>query len=250
MTHRPRHGSSRQRPSLLGRYPAPALHLVGTPRPPDPASALNWAPGPPPPQHGLDYAFARWAGQHAVRWRPGTDVTVRLAAGGPAGWDDPLAGLLAELAALTGLGLRLGEPAEPAAALADVPAGEIRVQHDRFGGGTGWPAPCAEHAGLGGAEPGADRRFYVRGIAVVNSAVTGAAPAPMALAVLRHQLGHALGLGHPVRTDQLMHGSFGGMRTGYADGDRLGLILLGRPAGPPDPLPHGRTPGGTPRCAT
>jgi hypothetical protein len=239
-------------PRLLGRYPVPELHLVGAGVPPGPRAPSRWRPGPAPLQHGVDYTFARRHGLKPVRWQPGTAIAVRLA--GAAAWPtapesaDAVDAVVAELRELTGLDLRTGPPLEPPIDLRLVPEQQIHVaylpsaeaQQVRRLGGDRTPG--------GGAVPGQDGAWYRRGWAIVDTELAADPDSPRGeptalsaagLAILRHQLGHALGLGHAGRRWVLMHERIPVNLGGYARGDRHGLALLGvAPPVPRDlPLP-------------
>jgi hypothetical protein len=141
---------------------------------------------------------------------------------------------LAELRELTGLDLQGGPPLARPIDIRRVPDQEIHVAY----------LPMAQAlqarrlAGYripGGATPARDGAWYRRGWAIVATdlAIESAPPAdPPAvsvagLAVLRHQLCHALGLGHAARRRALMHQRIPVDLKGYSSGDRYGLALLG-----------------------
>jgi hypothetical protein len=244
-------GRRRQRtaaPRLLGSYPVPTLHLVGADVPPGPRAPSRWQPAPPPPQHGVDYAFARRHGLTPVRWRPGIVITVRLtsqAGSRPAVRvaAEAVDAVLAELRELTGLDLQGGPPLARPIDIRRVPDQEIHVAY--------LPMAQARQARRlagdripGGAMPARDGAWYRRGWAIVATdlAIEPAPPAVSVagLAVLRHQLCHALGLGHAARRQVLMHQRIPVDLDGYSSGDRHGLALLGeiqpvRHAPPPPP---------------
>lgn len=96
------------------------------------------------------------------------------------------------------------------------------------------PALAGEVAGVGGAEARSvtpDRLVYVTGmVALDRDAFTamGARPdgAGLQRAVVEHELGHVLGLGHVGDPDQLMYAETTGQRN-LAAGDRDGLAVLG-----------------------
>jgi hypothetical protein len=261
-TARRRVGHSR----LLGRYPVPTLYLVGTDPPPDPRAPSHWRPGPPPLQHGVDYTFADRHGLAAVRWRPGTVIVVRLAsqsgsmsmAEGP---EDAVDAVVAELRDLTGLELRSGTPLGRPIDIRRVPDQEIHVACLRAAAAREVRRHAGDPAPSGGAEPTQDGAWYRRGWAIVDTDLAIEATSPpdealasgpaalsaVGLAVLRHQLGHALGLGHPVSRRALMHQRIPVDLDGYSRGDRHGLALLGgtRPVPhnpPPPPAPERTVP--------
>ncbi len=241
--------AARQRadgPRLLGRYPVPTLHLVGTAPPPDPRSPSRWRPGLPPLQHGVDYTFARRHGLAPVRWFPGTVITVRLTSEadsmtGVRESEDAVDTVVAELRELTGLELRGGPPLTRPIDIRRVPEQEIHVAY--LPSAEAWKVRrlAGDQIPSGGAVPAQDGAWYRRGWAIVDtglaiepasppdepSASSPAALSATGLAVLRHQLGHALGLGHPASRRALMHQRIPVDVDGYSRGDRHGLALLG-----------------------
>lgn len=96
------------------------------------------------------------------------------------------------------------------------------------------PALTGQVAGVGGAEARSvtpDRLIYVTGMVALDRdafAAMGAQPGGTALqrAVIEHELGHVLGLGHVEDPAQLMYAETTGQRR-LAAGDRDGLAVLG-----------------------
>jgi len=218
-----------RQPSLLGTYPLPVLHLASTPIPPDPGLPSQWQPAPPPLQYGIDYTFTQRVGRQPVRWQTGSSITVRIAGTNSRDERTALAKVVAELRALTQLDLVTGEPLPANADPAAVPAREIHVGYLPAHRLAASFARCAGKAGLGGATSCADGSCYVSGFAIVNADLTEPdATGGQALAILRHQLGHALGLGHSTRRGLLMHYQIATDTTQYGRGDRYGLTLLGQ----------------------
>lgn len=237
-------GRRRQRttaPRLLGSYPVPALHLVGANLPPGQRAPSRWQPAPPPPQHGVDYTFARRHGLAPVRWRPGTVITVRLAGQAvsrPAvrGAAEAVDRVLAELRKLTGLNLQGGPPLAEPLDIRGVPDQEIHVAYLPTAQAIQVRQATGDRFPSGGAAPAQDGAWYQRGWAIVATDLTIGSASPRSdpatlsvagLAVLRHQLGHALGLGHAARHRVLMHQRIPVDIDGYCPGDQYGLALLG-----------------------
>ena len=231
------HPTSRPRPpaarhaklcGLLGTYPVPELHLVGAPIPDNPRSPTRWQPTPPPLQYGIDYTFTHRAGREPVRWPSNAVITVRIAGGGTQDRRAALAFVVAELRTLTRLNLVTGAPAPAGLAPSAVPDGEIHVGYLTCSKVVGRAAQPGDQAGLGGASRCAAGRCYVSGFAIINAGLAGPdATAEHALAILQHELAHALGLGHAARPSLLMHRQMAASTTRYGRGDKHGLALLG-----------------------
>lgn len=229
-TPRPRPPAARpaQPPGLLGTYPAPELHLVGAPIPDNPRSPIRWRPTPAPLQYGIDYTFTHRAGREPVRWHYSSAITVRIVGGSTQDRHAALAFVVAESRALTRLNLVTGEPASAGLVLSAVPDGEIHVGYLTGSKVAGLPGQPGDQAGLGGASRCAAGRCYVSGFAIINVGLAGPdATTEHALAILRHELGHALGLGHAARPSLLMHRQMAASTTQYGRGDQHGLALLG-----------------------
>lgn len=238
------HPTSRPRPaqpSLLGTYPVPELHLVGAPVPHNPRSPSQWQPAPPPLQYGIDYTFTHRIGREPVRWQPDSSITVRIAGTDSEDRRAALTGVVAELRALTRLDLVTGEPRSARLVPSSIPAGEIHVGYLAARTLSGPPARHGGQAGLGAAARCDAGCCYLRGFVIVNVDLTGLdAAAEHALAILRHELAHALGLGHAARPSLLMHHQLTADTTRYGRGDQHGLALLGScsSAGPGVPGGH------------
>ncbi len=133
------------------------------------------------------------------RWSPCQTITVNST--GP-----DVTGIVSELASITGLRLTVvGGPAQINVQWGSVPpGGEI--------GFTAWKA-------VGGW-------LTAAGITISHSAD------PYIATVLRHELGHALGLGHATRGNEVMYGNIGSSSpTDYQAGDLAGLHSVGASAG-------------------
>ena len=154
--------------------------------------------------------------------------------------------MVAELRALTQLNLVTGEPAPASLVPSAVPDGEIHVRYLTASKLAGLPGPHGDHAGLGGASRCTAGCCYVSGFAIINADLAGPdATTEHALAILRHELAHALGLGHAARPSLLMHHQVTAGTTRYGRGDQHGLALLGPrpPSGPARrPAAHIKTP--------
>ena len=220
-------------PGLLGTYPVPELHLVGAPIPDDPRSPIQWKPTPPPLQYGIDYTFMHRTGREPVRWQPGPTITVRIAGPGTQDKHAALTSVVAELRAITQLDLVTGEPASASLIPSAVPDGEIHVRYLPASKLADLPGQPGSRAGLGGAARCSGGCCYVSGFAIINAEHAGPdATTEHALAVLRHELAHAIGLGHAARPSLLMHHQLSADITRYGRGDQYGLALLGaRPPG-------------------
>ena len=80
-------------------------------------------------------------------------------------------------------------------------------------------------AGVGGALTAPGMSHYVSGLAAVTTGLVS--PHSMReVAVLRHELAHALGLGHAARPSLLMHYRMPAAIADYGRGDRRGLSIL------------------------
>lgn len=155
------------RQNLLGRHPAPELYLVGAPIPASPRSPSRWMPPSPSLQHGIDFSFAQWSAGQPIRWLHILPITIRLT-GGDTNAAQAVAAVVTELACITGIDLRTGPPL------------------------------------LGSLDPRntTEQEIYASRSPTVRPAV----PAEdQAVAVLRHEMDHALGLGHASRRIQVMH---------------------------------------------
>lgn len=230
--------TSRPQPaSLLGAYPVPELHLVGAPIPDNPRSPIRWQPTPPPLQYGIDYTFMHRAGREPVRWPNGSAITVRITSPATPDMHAALAAVVTELRTLTRLNLVPGGPALPRLVPAAVPGGEIHVRYLTASNLADLPGWHGDKAGLGSATRCPAGCCYVSGFAIINADLTGPdATTEHALAVLRHELAHAIGLGHAARPSLLMHHQVTAGTTRYGRGDQYGLALLGaRPPSSPAP---------------
>jgi hypothetical protein len=134
------------------------------------------------------------------RWNPCQDITVTTT--GPA-----LGGIVSELAAVTGLRLQVvSGPAEITVAWgATPPGGEV--------GQTLWYAQGA---------------WLVRADIIISPS----APAAYVPTLVRHELGHAMGLSHVQQSNEIMYPYVGpSSPADYQAGDRAGLAAVGASAG-------------------
>jgi hypothetical protein len=210
-------------------------------------------------QHGVDYTFARRRGLVPVRWRPESAITVRLTseANSPLvqGSADAVDTVVAELRGLTGLDLRVGRPLAPLIDIRLVPEQEVHVAYLSSAHAQRACCLAGDRIPGGGAASAQGCAWYQRGWAIVDTDLAIGTP-PLAdelstalsasgLAVLRHQLCHALGLGHAARRQVLMHQRIPLDLDGYSPADQHGLALLGNtrpvPYNPTAPLAPERT---------
>jgi hypothetical protein len=220
-----------RRRSLLGTYPVPAPHLVGTPPQSTPGQPSRWRPPPPPLQYGVDYTFLRRHGSRVVRWQPDQPITVRLCGPHQPEQATTLEAVVAEIAGCTGLSLTMGEPRQRYSDPKAVPAHEIYVGFLPVLPPAPLFRPCGGRAGVGGALGAPGMSHYTSGFVTV-SASTVSPGSPLEIAVLRHELAHAVGLGHAARPGLLMYHRISAATADFGRGDLYGLTLLNERAHP------------------
>ncbi len=166
--------------------------------------------------------------------------------GAPPDFRDRAAAVIAEVSAATGFAfVNDGTVMEPASASREPYQPELYGDRwapalIRFTDATVIPEFATQHVGLGGpvgvrATPDGPLHF-VSGFAYLDTDLLTSpdvAGEPAYVAVLRHELGHMLGLGHVDDPSQLMYGE-GNAVTTFQAGDLAGLAELGRGSCAPD----------------
>jgi hypothetical protein len=214
-----------ERRSLLGTYPIPSPHLVGTPVPRSPGHPSQWRAPLPPLQYGIDYTFLRLNGRQPILWQPDWPITVRFCEPHGPEQATSLAAVVAQLAQLTGLSLVTGAPWSRLINTKAVPAQEIHVGFARTLPTAPFVRPCAGRVGVGGAIAAQNGTRFTSGFAVIADSDAGSS-SMWDVAVLRHELAHALGLGHAARPNLLMYHRISKTAVEFGRGDRHGLKLL------------------------
>ena len=152
----------------------------------------------------------------------------------------PVATVVGEIAAASGL-VFVDDGVTTEAAELDRAAFQPALYGDRwapvlirFADATAVPELAGEVAGMGGGttyeDPRTRTRHYVSGLVYLDTQVLTApstADGPAYLPILRHELGHLVGLGHVDDSTQLMHAVNSGFGT-FQAGDLAGLALLGQ----------------------
>ncbi|MDP9074106.1 MAG: M10 family metallopeptidase domain-containing protein [Actinomycetota bacterium] len=187
------------RPSILPWTPAPTLPQSTVPAAPDPGPSVP--PGAGPGGGASSRRFSSSPHDYTLtgyQWKPCQPITV--SSDGP-----DVSAIVAELASITGLSLQL----------VNGPA-NIMV---------GWgPMPIA-HA-IGVTEGTAYGTFFAH--VTITLAPRGASSLP---SLLRHELGHALGLGHTDQPNEIMYPVLrSDSPNDYQAGDRAGLQFIGTSA--------------------
>ena len=233
---------ARPRSRLVAPAPAPTP-TTSAPRAIEPAPApVAPPPAPAPAPASTSFAFASMDQGQPVRWNPCAALEwVFSATGAPAGGLDLARAAVANLAAATGI------PFTYAGTTTAVPS---RAWTTTRGAGpaliVGWTTGASSDL-LSGVAPGVAgvTRWTWWGVPKADGGYTAVlSRAAIALdstdrlpmtgsiswrGVLKHELGHAAGLGHVNDTTQLMNPVL--TREDFAAGDLAGLARLGRPAG-------------------
>jgi len=219
---------------LLGRYPHSRLHLAGSSAPADPPRPTRWAPPPAPLSYGVDYRFLHHIGQIPLRWPTNSRITLRLRRPSrPRSIDtgrEALSVVAGELREL-GLDIEIGQLLDHDQPLGQPEPGAIHVAYldltDQLPGHIVRNGARGDYAGLGGPLLSRTGTYYAGGFALVFTDMQSPpSPAATTIGVLRHELGHALGLDHPHRQSLAMHHR-GPLNREWGPGDELGLRLVG-----------------------
>lgn len=183
----------------------------------------------------LDVSDAQWFG---ARWSPCRPISLVVnTSGAPKGFLRAVATVAHELQSYSGLKIRLeGNSAEPVA------SSRASFQPENYGDRwapvliswsdeTTIPGLAGDTVGLGSpysVSIGVER-YYVSGHVILDTSLKGDAMpdgSPAYVAVLRHEMGHVLGLDHVDDATQLMAPNMT-VVVDFADGDMAGLAALG-----------------------
>ena len=183
----------------------------------------------------LDASDRQWFG---ARWSPCRPISLVVnTSGAPKGFDRAVGVVAQELQTYTGLGIRLeGTSAEP------VSSSRESFQPDNYGDrwapvliswsdDTTIPGLTGDIVGLGSPYSVSigQERYYVSGHVILDTTLKGDTMpdgSPTYVAVLRHEMGHVLGLDHVDDATQLMAPNMT-VIADFADGDMAGLAALG-----------------------
>lgn len=235
-------GSTSAERSLGGRDPAwRGGEVTAFPSPAEVAREPLGAPIDPPPEPG-PFAFLAEDGGRPVAYDPCRSIAVVVNdRAAPPGSEELLEGALAEVSRITGLRFEVEGPSD------EVPA-ERRppFQEERYGDRwapvlVAWsdPAEASRLAGdvAGYAGSSAVARFgsptvYVTGVVVLDGPALGdlldeERGAALAESVIRHELGHLVGLDHVDDAGELMAPESDADTTSFGPGDVAGLVRLG-----------------------
>lgn len=195
------------------------------------------------------YAFlSRRSGyDHTARWNPCEPISYRVnLSHAPRGSLTEVKIAVARVAAATGLTFRYAGPTDvvPGRTSDTYPPGTHLVIAWTA---TGMDTAEADIAGVGGAsyEPartasGTDALMITRGMVLLDAATTttmargfGAAPGGSTGQLLLHELGHAVGLAHPLIDDphEIMYVRLTAKAADWGAGDRTGLGAVGASGG-------------------
>ncbi|GMA93370.1 hypothetical protein GCM10025881_01940 [Pseudolysinimonas kribbensis] len=156
------------------------------------ASAAAAAP-PADLVEGRDYSFLGTAANGPERWSCAAPIEVRLADGSPAGSADVVASAVASIARTSGLPLRIGSSYDAGILISYVPSPDVQ----RLGGSD-------EAIGVTSTRTDDEGAIRHADVEIAADAAVNAPGTTTAEFTMLHELGHAVGLGHATRKDEIM----------------------------------------------